>query len=151
MTPSRTPVRRPSVDPISGRLRWAADGDDLVAGRYRLRLLERRRWEATHGGRLLGHYTHRSVAQAAMGHHHRERRRIRRIAWWATLAGASLVVAAFVAGRLASPEGFLVFAASVWLFLASVARCVAAVSRNLLDPYRPREPWEPRDWYNRRM
>lgn len=41
------------------------------------------------------------------------------------------------------------FSALVGVFLGSLARCVAAITRSLLDPYRIRESWEPPDWWNR--
>lgn len=46
-------------------------------------------------------------------------------------------------------SGYLLFAAAAGLFVSSAARLVASLSRNLLDPYRIREPWESRDWWSR--
>jgi hypothetical protein len=88
------------------------------------------------------------MALAMAEHHHREMQRIQQVVMWGLLAGVGLLAAALAGQWLSSPLGLLLFAAAAWLFLASTARCLAAITRSLLDPYRQREPWEPPDWWN---
>lgn len=145
--------REPSVrdewvpDPLGG-LTWRREGEDLVAGSYRLRLLGPLDWETTYRGRPLARYARRSMALAGIAKHRREAQRVQQITAWAALAALALVTAGVAAANLDSATGFFFLAGSTWVFLSALARCVAATSRNLLDPYRARERWEPRDWYN---
>jgi hypothetical protein len=132
----------------SGRLRWVEDGDDLLVGRYRIRLLGPLRWETTYRGEPLCLHRRRSQALAAAEHHHREARRTRQIRGWLTVAGAGLVVALVAVNHLTEPAGFLSFVSSVGVFLSALARATASATRNLLDPYRTRESWEDRTWWN---
>lgn len=149
MSTQRTPRIAEGLGVASGRLRWHSDGDDLVSDKYRIRLLGPGEWETTLRGRFLRLDTRRSVALAAAEHHYRETQRIRQITWWGLSAGAALVVAAVAQAWIRSPLGLFLFAGGVWLFVASLARLSAAITRNLLDPYRTRESWEPSDWWNR--
>lgn len=152
-----TPTRRPEADERAGerigvpmgRLSWARDGDDLVTGRYRIRLLGPRLWETTYRGRHLRVDARRSMALAAAEHHHREMERRRLIIRWGALAGEALLGGAVASHWISTPPGFFLFVAAAWVFLAAVARCQAALNRSLLDPYRARESWEDRDWWNR--
>ena len=132
----------------SGRLRWTHDGDDLVAGRYRIRLLGPGQWETTCRGRFLRVDERRSTALAMAEHHHREFQRIQQITRWGLSAIASLSAAAVAGLWISTPLGLAVFVGAAGAFLSSMARCVAPVTRSLLDPYRKREPWEPSDWWN---
>ena len=49
---------------------------------------------------------------------------------------------------LTEPLGFFLVGVFVWVALSAAARAVASATRNLLDPYRTREKWEPSDWWN---
>lgn len=146
--PLKQRMRPAEIGPPAGRLLWKRDGGDLVAGRYRVRCIGPEQWETTCRGRLLPFQRRRSLALAMAEHHFREVQRVRQI----TGFGVSSVVG--LLGSIASflvpqPAGFFVFVISFWLCLSSAARCVAAITRNLLDPYRTRERWEPADWWNR--
>ncbi|MDJ0925754.1 MAG: hypothetical protein QNJ77_14455 [Acidimicrobiia bacterium] len=138
-----------SIGVASGRLRWTRDGDDLVTGRYQIRLQAPSEWELTYRGQLLEMNDRRSKALAWAEHHHRDRQRIRQITRWSVLAGVALVVATVAANHISELWGYPVFAAAVWVLLSSLARAQASVTRNLLDPYRTREGWESPDWWNR--
>lgn len=91
----------------------------------------------------------RSTALAAAEHHYREMLRVRRIVVWGVLALVAMVTAAAAGHWMHTLSGYLLFAAAAGLFVSSAARLVASLSRNLLDPYRIREPWESRDWWSR--
>jgi hypothetical protein len=143
-----SPGTEERIGVASGLLRWAHDGDDLVAGRYRIRSLGPGQWETTCRGRLLRVDTRRSMALAMAEHHHREIRRIQLITRWGLSAIVSLLAATVAGHWISTPLGLALFAGAVWAFLSSVARLGAAVTRSLLDPYRAREPWEPPDWWN---
>jgi hypothetical protein len=145
----RMPRVAEGIGVASGRLRWHPDGDDLVSGKYRIRLLGPDQWETSRRGRVLRVDTRRSIALAAAEHHHRELQRRQQITRWSLSAGAGLVAAAIIHLWIRTPLGLFLFAAAVWVFVASLARCSAAITRNLLDPYRTREKWEPSDWWNR--
>lgn len=132
----------------AGRLTWRREENDLVARDYRIRFLGPGHWETSRRGRVLYVDRRRSRALAAAEHHHREVLRVRRITLSGLSAGAALVAAAVAAHWMSTLFGFLVFAAAVGVFVGSVARCVAATSRNILDPYRIREPWESSDWWS---
>lgn len=132
----------------SGRLRWAPEGRDLVAGRYRIRLLGPGRWETTRRGRVLHVDSRRSMALAYAEHHHREIQRLTQITGWGLGAASGLLAAVVLYKWTSTPIGFLLFALAIGTFLGSGARCVAAMTRSLLDPYRTRESWEPPDWWN---
>jgi hypothetical protein len=87
------------------------------------------------------------VAVAKAEQHHNEVRRQRQIVGFGVGSGVALVVA--VTGLVTlTPLGFFVFVAGFGLFLGLGARSVAASTRNLLDPYRIREWWEPSDWWS---
>jgi hypothetical protein len=64
-------------------------------------------------------------------------------------AGAALVLATLTVGYTSELLVFIVFLTVAWAFLSAAARALASVTRNLLDPYRTREEWEPSDWWNR--
>jgi hypothetical protein len=145
---TRSPATEERIGVASGRLRWIRDGDDLVAGKYRIRLLGPREWETTHRGRCLRVDSRRSMALACAEHHHHEAQRIQQITRWGLSAGVALLVAAVSSRWLSTLPGFLLFMVAVGLFLGSAARCQAAINRSLLDPYRIRESWEPPDWWN---
>jgi hypothetical protein len=149
MTVQRRSGPEEFISVASGRLKWARDGDDLASGRYRIRLLGPGQWETTRGGRVLRVDTRRSIALAAAEHHHRETQRIQQITRWGLSAGAALVAAMVARLWILTPLGLFLFAGAVWLFVASLARLSAAITKNLLDPYRARESWEPPDWWNR--
>jgi hypothetical protein len=136
-----------SIGIPSGRLKWTRDGDDLVSGLYRIRLRAPERWETRYQGRVLRVDTRRSYAFAGAEHHYRETERMRQIITRGALAGVALVGAIVSAHWISTLPGFLVFVAAVCLFLGSAVRCGAAITKNLLDPYRIREPWESRDRY----
>ncbi len=59
-----------------------------------------------------------------------------------------MVVAIVSSYWFTEPLGFFLLAVAVWVCLSSAARAVASATRNLLDPYRTRETWEPSDWWN---
>lgn len=145
----RRPAEGEFVSVASGRLKWTSDRDDLVAGRYRLRLLAPGQWETSWKGRVLRVDSRRSIALAAAEHHHREAQRAQQIVRWGLSAAAALLAAAISLAWIATLVGFLLFAAGAGLFFASLARLTAAITGNLLDPYRTRESWEPPDWWNR--
>lgn len=136
------------ISVASGRLRWKRVGDGLVADDYRIRLVGPEQWETTYRGRLLRIDTRRSKALAMAEHHFREVQRIQQITRWGMSAGGALLGATVAAHWISTPQGFLLFAAAVGVFLGSTARCLAAINRSLLDPYRTRESWEPPDWWN---
>jgi hypothetical protein len=131
-----------------GRLKWTRDGDDLVAGPYRIRLAMPGLWETTYRGRTLRVDARLSMAFAGSAHHHHEVQRIQQIFRWASVAGAAFLLGTVSSRWLTSVFGFAVFAVAVWVFLAAGVRCFAAFNRSLLDPYRTRETWEPADWWN---
>lgn len=143
-----SPTEQDRVAFTSGRLRWTADGDDLVARGYRIRLLGPCQWETTHGHRVLRVDRRRSMAIASAEHHHRELLRSRRIMLASVTATVAVLVGVVSTRWVHTPQGFLVFASAVGLFVASAARLVAALSRNILDPYRIREPWERISWWS---
>jgi drug/metabolite transporter superfamily protein YnfA len=126
----------------AGRLKWTADGDDLVARGYRVRLLVPRRWETTRGDQFLRVDPRRSMAIASAEQHYREWLRRRRLVFSSLTAVVAIVVGVVATRWVHTASGFLVFAGAIGLFVASAARFVAALSRNILDPYRIREPWE---------
>ena len=132
----------------SGQLRWTRDGDDLMAGQYRIRLLGPRQWETTYRGLFLSVDSRRSIALAGAEHHHRETQRVQQITRWGLSAGVAVLVAAGLSLWLSTMLGFLLFTVAAGMFLSSAARCLAAATRSLLDPYRAREPWEPSNWWN---
>ena len=137
-----------TVGPGYGRLKWRRDGDDLIARSYRICLAMPGLWETTYLGRTLRVDAIRSMAIAGAERHHRERQRVQRMVRWG-LSGGVALIGAIVAGHwLATLQGVVLFAVAVWAFLSSLARCVAAATRSLLDPFRTRESWEPRDWWN---
>jgi hypothetical protein len=142
MTIRRSEEAEGRVDFSSGRLKWVADGDDLVARDYRIRLLGPRCWETTHGDQVLRVDPRRSMAIASAEHHYRELVRRRRITLSSFTALAAVLVGIVATQWIHTPLGFLVFAGAIGLFIASAARFAAALSRNILDPYRIREPWE---------
>lgn len=146
--PVTSSVTGERIGVASGRLRWTRDGDDLVAGPYRIRLLGPRQWETTHRGVSLGVDPRRSIALAGAEHHHRETQRIQQITRWGLSAGIAVLVAAVLSLWLSTMLGFVLFTVAAAVFLSSAARCVAALNRSILDPYRAREPWEPSNWWN---
>jgi hypothetical protein len=147
MTSQRAPTEwLPGVAP--GRLRWKPDGTGLATRTYRIRLLGPGRWETTYRGAPISIDQRRSVAVAKAEQHYAELRRQRQVVGFGVGSGISLVVA--ITGLITmTPLGYFVFVAGFGLFLGLGARSVAASTRNLLDPYRIRESWEPPDWWNR--
>ncbi|MEX2133403.1 MAG: hypothetical protein WEB67_04600 [Acidimicrobiia bacterium] len=143
-----SPGTEERIGVASGRLRWTRVGDDLVSGKYRIHFLGPGQWETTHRGRFLRVDTRCSMALAMAEHHHGEIQRIQQITRWGLSAGAALLAAFVLTHWISTPLGLFLFAAAVWVFLGSVARCGAAITRSLLDPYRTRESWEPPDWWN---
>lgn len=134
------------IQVVPGRLHWRGDGTGLVSGQYRIRLLGPGRWETTFRGRPISVDERRSMAMAMAEQHHHEVRRKHQIVGFGVTAGVSLVVAVVGLSTL-TPVGFFVFVAGIGLFLGFGARSIAASTRNLLDPYRIREPWERSDWW----
>lgn len=102
----------------------------------------------TRRGRVLSISERRSIALSRAEHHHRETQRTHQMSRWAALAGVALAAAAVLANWISTPLGLFLFAVAVWVLLSAVVRFQAALSRNLLDPYRARESWEPPDWWN---
>lgn len=136
------------VSVTSGRLSWARDGNDLVTGPYRIQMRTPAEWQVLFGDRLVDKYERRSMALAWAEHHHREQRRKREIKRWTMSAAIALMVAAGALSQISERWFyFFVFAGCFGVFLNSLARALASASRNLLDPYRTREKWEPRDWW----
>lgn len=144
----KPPGTEERVGVASGRLRWKLDGDDLVSGQYRIRLLGPGLWETTRRGRLLRVDLRRSMALANAEHDYREIQRIHQIVRWGLSATAALLTAIVLNRWNTTPLGFFLSAVAVGAFLGSSARCLAAITRSLLDPYRTRESWEPADWWN---
>jgi hypothetical protein len=70
--PLKQRVRPAEIGPPAGRLSWCREGDDLVAGGYRVRCLGPERWETTYRDRLLTTERRRSLALAMAEHHFRE-------------------------------------------------------------------------------
>jgi hypothetical protein len=148
MNPKSLPDTGEGIGVAGGRLRWARDGDDLVAGPYRIRLAMPGLWETTYRGRTLRVDARRSQALAGAEHHHREVQRVQQIARWGLQAGVAFLGAVVSSRWLSTVLGFVVLSVAVWVFLAATVRCFAAVNRSLLDPYRTRETWESPDWWN---
>lgn len=149
MTVKQTsPIGR-QVVVASGRLQWALDGEVLVAGAYRIQLQGPKQWVTTFRGKVLRVDARRSLAIAWTEHHHRELLRLRRIIVSGLSAGAALMAGILGAHWMSTPIGYFIFAVSAGVFVGSLARFIAALSRNLLDPYRIREPWERHDWWSR--
>jgi hypothetical protein len=146
MVLTKWPETEEQIGDASNRLRWVRDEDDLVAGRYRIRLLEPGRWETTYRERPLRLDPRRSMAVAGAEHHYRGTQRIQQIVRWGSLAGVAFVVAA-VATHWFSLLSVLLLAVAVWVVLGSAVRVFAAANRSLLDPYRFRDSWEPPDWW----
>lgn len=118
-----------------------------MAGSYRICCLGPEQWETLHEGAHLRIDQRRSKAIAMAEHHFREAQRIRQIRVWGALAVVGFV-AASVSFAVSPPWGFGIFVAGLWLLAASAPRCVASITRNLLDPYCARESWESPDWWN---
>ncbi len=132
------------------RLRWARDGEDHVAGHYRVHQRAPGEWVSTHRGRCLRVESRRSFALATAQRHHHEALRSRQIRSWGLLVVLALVVAVLAGGLwLDTVLGMITFSIAVWVLLSSLARGQAALNRSLLDPYRARESWEPPDWWNK--
>lgn len=150
MTAGRKP-QSPIADPIRPMswLDWHEDVDGFAGGDYRIRLLEPFRWEVSRAGRHVLFHETRSGAMDEAETHYREGLR-RRDMWVfgliALLAGTAVLLAiAFV--PLDDLWRVLLFALLVHVVLSSLGRFVAAATRNRLDPYRRRAPWEPRSWW----
>jgi hypothetical protein len=148
MRRSISPIADERIGVASGRLQWTRNGQGLEAGRYLIRLRGPGEWEVVYRGRPLELHTRRSKALAWAERHHRETQRMEQITRFLVAAGVALVAAAVSVSRLTEPWAYFLFAAAVWVLLSSVARAVASATRNLLDPYRTKEKWEPRDWWN---
>jgi hypothetical protein len=131
-----------------GLLIWSWDRDAAVGGRYRIRNVAPFRWELTFRDRTLSEHRRLSIAQMAAELHHRRTLRQAGMVRWGTLAAVGLAVALVFMG-LGGPSGILGTIAGLWLGLTALPRFVAALTGNLLDPYRRRDPWEPPDWWNR--
>ena len=145
---TRPPVEEVRIGVASGRLRWTQDGDELVVGRYRIRQRAPYEWDLSYRGRPLELHTRRSKALAWAERHHRETQRRQQINRWTALSFASVIGAGISLNWLTDPLGFFLIGVFVWIALSAAARAVASVTRNLLDPYRTREKWEPSDWWN---
>jgi len=65
---------------------------------------------------------------------------------WALMMGVATLLAV-VAAHWFSLLGILLLAVAIWVFLGSAVRLLATANRNLLDPYRSRDSWEPPDWW----
>jgi len=133
-----------------GLLAWSEEGDDLTARRYLIRNAGPNRWELVRRGRVNGVHRLQSVARRIAEIDHREMLRRRDIAVWGTLAGAGLVASVWFV-LMWGVAGFFGLVAAVFVAAAGTARMLAAVSRNAYDPYRRRDPWEERDWWNRHL
>jgi hypothetical protein len=130
-----------------GLLAWSEDGPDLTAGRYRIRLVGPNHWLLVRRGRPLFEHRLLSAARRIAELDHRETLRRRDLAEWGTIGliafGASMWLV-----LLWGVAGFFGLIASVFVLVSAVARFLAALSRSAYDPYRRREPWEARDWWN---
>ncbi|MBU1226843.1 MAG: hypothetical protein KJ698_06515 [Actinobacteria bacterium] len=131
-----------------GLIAWSGDDDAVVGGNYRIRNLAPLRWELTFRGVTISEHQRLSAAQVAAGLHHRRVLRRADLIRWGILAVGSVAVALVLMGR-GGPSGILGSIGGLWVFLVAVPRFVAALTGNLLDPYRRRDPWESLDWWNR--
>jgi hypothetical protein len=132
----------------AGLITWSCRHDVTVGGRYRIRNLAPFRWELSFRNRTLSEHRRLSMAKMAAELHHRGvLRRVALLCWGALGVGGIAVALVFVG--LGGAAGILGTIGGFWLFLIAVPRFVAALTTNLLDPYRRRDPWEPADWWNR--
>jgi len=141
------PLERTGCVP-GGLLTWVPNQDEVVAGRYRIRRVAPFRWELTFRGRMLSEHRRCSMAQVAGELHHRGVLRRADLIKWGTLAAVGLGAAVVFVG-LRGPWLILGTVGGLWASFIGIARFVAALTGNLLDPYRRRDPWEPEDWWNR--
>lgn len=130
-----------------GLILWVPCGDDVVGAGYRVHGTGPSRWELTHRGTLLSVHRRLSSAQAAAGIHHRASVRRRDLLGWGSAAIAGIAAAAGFCG-VGGVGGFAGVVGSAWLAVTALPRAVAAATGSLLDPYRRRDPWETRDWWN---
>jgi hypothetical protein len=131
-----------------GLLLWSWDRDAAVGGPYRIRNVAPFRWELTFRDRPVSEHRRLSIAQMAAELHHRRTLRRTGMVRWGTLVAVGLAVALAFMG-VAGPSGILGTLGGLCVCLAGVPRFIAALTGNLLDPYRRRDPWEPPDWWNR--
>ena len=130
-------------------LDWSRDGQEYVAGRYRIRLVEPHRWEVLDDGQHLRFDERLSSALAWGGHHYIEALRRRDMIVSSLVVVASVVV--LLLFGVASGFDTAVMAAAIpvssIIGLSGLARFLGAATRNRYDPYRRRAPWEPRKWW----
>jgi hypothetical protein len=124
-------------------LDWRISGEEYLAGDYRIRLIEPRKWEITHRGATIAYHPSRASAFVIVEDHCRDairRRDLIRLALTFVIAIAGWMTAGLVA------EEMWVLALPVVLYftLSSFIRFFAVLSRNVNDPYRRRMPWEKR-------
>ncbi|NNC91365.1 MAG: hypothetical protein HKN80_02610 [Acidimicrobiia bacterium] len=122
-------------------LDWRVRGEDYLAGSYRIRLLEPRKWEVTHQGAVIAFYSSRKAAFGIAEDHWREairRRDLIRLALTFVLAFSAWMIA----GLLVEELWVLALPVVLYFTLSSFIRFFAVFSRNVNNPYRRRLPWE---------
>lgn len=132
----------------TGRIQWSWDAEGAVGGRYRVRNVAPFRWELTFRDRAISEHHRLSSARVAAELHHRRLLRRADLIRWGALATVSLVVMPGL-GAVGGAVSILGIIAAVWVFATALPRLLAALTGNLLDPFRRRDPWEPPDWWNR--
>ena len=142
-----------SPDPLRPMswLDWRQDGEEYIGGQYRIKLLAPHKWQVLLGGEHLRVHKRRAGAMDEAETHQPEGLRRRDMGVYGligllALAAISLMVEFIPFNTLWS---LLLFALLVYVGLTSLGRFTAAATRNRLDPYRRRAPWEPRGWWHR--
>ncbi len=130
-----------AIEKAGSVLDWSIRGGDYVADDYRIRLLEPRRWEISHGGAVIAYHFSRNEAFGIVEDHYRDsvrRRDLMRL-------GLIFVLAILVwigLGSMMEELWVLGLPFVVYFALSSFIRFFAVFSRNANDPYRRRLPWE---------
>lgn len=140
-SPEQLPVEVPA-----GLLRWHRDGADYVAGRYRIALIEPRRWEIGYRGDPIGHDPSLKASLRLAEQHRRKVLRKRDAIAWGALVAVVSAVGAMAHGVLTvgTIPWYLVMVVLAWTAVSALVRMVAALTANPRDPYRRRLPWERR-------
>lgn len=141
-------VRSPDpLRPMSW-LDWRQDGNEYVGGQYRIRLLGPFQWQVLLAGEHLLYHESRAGAMDDAEAHYREQLRRRDMGVYGLIGLLALVTISLIVEFIPFNTlwSLLLFALVVYVGLTSLGRFTAAATRNRLDPFRRRAPWEPRGW-----
>ena len=132
-----------------GLITWRAHDKELVGGEYRIRPVTTSRWEVLYQGAHQGHSESLELAMYDAEEPYREILRSQGMRRWGQLSLAALLAFGLLMG-LGAPVHLWAFVALnifAWVGLSALARFLAAATRNPDDPYRRRDPGEPRHWW----